>query len=492
MTLDISIILAIIFLYFIIILFVGIFSFRYGARSSEDYHMASREFGFLILFFAVFGTNISAVALIGGPGRAYHVGWIGWAHFATAWAWCTPILFYIIGKKAWVIAKIRGFMTVSDVLRYRWNSSTLGYLSSLILLFYTIPYLMVGIMGGGRTFAGLTNGFIPYWLGALIVTVVVCSYVTVGGMRGTGWTNLVQSIVFLLGGIIFFFIISQALGGIQEATQGVAKNYPALMDRSNFPIKTFFSYGIIVTLAVPLFPQVFIRLLTGRRPKELKKVTLIYPLAGLIIWFVVSYIGMWGHLPFPDLQGGKADMILPMLMGKFAPVWMTGILAATIFAALFSSLDAQLLTVGTMVIKDFFLFIKKKGITESKEVRLSRFVVIIFALCAFIVSLLKPMGIITVIEWSFSGYACMIIPLIAALYWKRCTKQAALWSIIVSQFVLLAIPLNILPQEIAFGMLAGIPALALGLITLVFVTYITSPPDKEITESFFKDLNTNI
>ena len=307
-------------------------------------------------------------------------------------------------------------------------------------------------------------------------------------MRGTGWTNFVQSIIFLAGGIIIFFMVAYALGGFSTATQNVAEKYPFLMDRSHFPMKLFFSYGIIVTLAVPLFPQVFIRLLTGKRPKELKKVSLIYPVAGLLIWFIVAYLGMWGHLPFPDLKAGEADKILPMLLSKYAPIWMVGLLGAAIFAALFSSLDAQLLTLCTMVIKDFILFIRKKEFTEKKEVSLSRLLVIIFAVIAFIAALIQPKGIITIIEWSFGGYACMFIPLIAALYWKRCTKQAAFWSIITSQFVLLAIPLGILPKEISFGMLPGIPGLLVGIATLVVITFLTPGPDKETTDKFFADI----
>jgi len=61
---------------------------------------------------------------------------------------------------------------------------------------------MVGAMGGGAVFSGLTKGVMPYWMGALIICGIVGVYVVFGGMRGTAWTNVLQTFVFLTGAII--------------------------------------------------------------------------------------------------------------------------------------------------------------------------------------------------------------------------------------------------------------------------------------------------
>lgn len=485
MTIDVFIVLAIMVGYLILVLLLGIYSFRFSQRTLEDYHMAGREFKTFVLFCAVFGTNISAVALIGGPGKAYHLGWVLWAYFVTAWGWLTPILFYTIGNPAWKISKKFGLMTQSDLLQKRFNNRWLTLLTTAVLMFYTIPYIMVGVIGGGRTFAGLTHGFIPYSVGALIVTVVVCLYVTLGGMRGTAWTNALQTVVFMVGGLIMFYIVASAMGGPAEATGKVVAKYPELMTRSKFPIPLFFSYGIIVSLSVPMFPQVYIRLLTGNKPSQLRKMTMIYPLAAIFIFFLIAYIGMWGHISFPDLKGAASDKILPMLLAKYAPVWVTGILGAAIFAALMSSLDAQLLTLGTMFIKDVLIGLRPQTENRPKDIMWSRLLIIFFAAIAFMSALLKPMGIIKIIEWSFAGYASIIIPIIGALYWKRCTARGCIAAIVCSQIVLLGIPLGVIPKSIAFGMLPGIPALVIGLVALIGVSLVTQPPEIEEVNDFF-------
>jgi len=489
MSIDSIIILAIIGIYMLACLLIGILSYGRSKSTVEDYLMGSREFKFFALFCAVYATNISAVALIGGPGMAYHKGWVSWAYFASAWAWLSPLLFYTIGYRSWLLGKKFGIMTISDLFAERWKSNGLRYFSSALILFYVIPYVMVGFIGGGRTFFGLTKGFIPYWGGVLITASIVTIYVAYGGMRGTVWTHILETLVFVIGATIIYFYVASIFGGFGSVTQQIAEKYPELLNRSKMSILTFFSYGFVVSLGVPMFPQVFTRLLIGRSPSELKKTILLYPFAGLLIWFFMGYLGMWGKLVFPNLQGAASDNLLPMLLAKTAPAWMAGILGATIFAANMSTVDAQLLTVGTMVQKDFFFPMKKGKPIIQRDVAISRTIVIVFAIIAFVLSLAQPRGIISIIEWSFGGFACMIIPALAALFWKRCNKYAAWASILVSQFISIGLPVGILPKSLAMGMLPGIPALIGGLFALIIVTYLTPTPPKDETEAFFETVD---
>lgn len=137
---DVITILTIMAVYLLIILGLGLYSFRFSRPTMEDYHMAGREFNTFILFCAVFGTNISAVALIGGPGKAYHLGWGVWAYFVTAWGWLTPVLFYVIGNRAWKVSSRFFLITQSDLFLKRFSHKCLSRLTSCVLIFYTVIY----------------------------------------------------------------------------------------------------------------------------------------------------------------------------------------------------------------------------------------------------------------------------------------------------------------------------------------------------------------
>lgn len=479
--------------YITVIILIGFWSTRYAKATLEDYAMASRSLGTWVLFSSVFAANISAVTLIGVPGAAYHNGWIMWAYFVTTWAWSTPLFFYILHSRAWLLGKRFGYMTQAEIMSGRWDSKFLGYLCSGILLLYTVPYLMTGVQGGGVALTTFTQGYIPFWLSSLIVIAVVLVYLVLGGLRGAAWVNTLQAALFMGGIVTIFFAVAYSLGGPALATQKVAAQYPGLLDRRNMTWQVFFSFGVMDGLATQMFPQLFMRMLTGKEPKALKQTTLVYPAASMLVFFLVAYCGMWGHAVFPNLQGKASDNILPMLLVQYAPVWMMAILAGAIFAALMSTMDSQLMAAATLLMKDFFLRSPSlQRIEQERLVWAAKALVIGLAAVAYILAQLNPQSIIQVFNFAVGGFAVIIVPLTAALYWRRCTKEAAISSLIVSQFVLVGLQYGIIPKKLGFGFLPGFPAIVVALLVLVVVTYLTPVPNNPGTQSYFRLFETSL
>ena len=470
-----------------VISLISLWSSRYAKASLEDYAMASRSLGAWVLFSTVFAANISAVTLIGVPGGAYHNGWIMWAYFVTTWAWSTPLFFYILHSRSWLLGKKFGYMTQAEIISHRWDSKLLSYLCAGILLFYSVPYLMTGVQGGGMALTTLSGGYIPYWLSSLILTTVVVTYLVLGGFRGAAWINTFQAALFIGGIVIIFFAIASSLGGPVAATNKIAVEYPELLSRKNMSWQLFFSFGIMNGLGTQMFPQLFMRMLTGKEPKTLKQTTLIYPAAAMLVFFLVAYCGMWGHAVFPGLEGKMSDNILPMLLVEYAPLWMMAILAGAIFAALMSTMDSQLMAASTMLIKDFFLRGSSlKHIPQQKLVWGAKGIVIVLATIAYILAQINPQSIIQVINFAFGGFAVIIVPLTAALYWPRCTKEAAISSLIISQFVLIGLQYGIIPKSWGFGFVPGFNAIVVALVVLFIVTYLTPVPKNKGTEDYFR------
>ena len=76
---------------------------------------------------------------------------------------------------------------------------------------------------------------IPPWLGSLVISLVVLIYVFFGGMRGTAWANTFQTIVFMILGVVTFFVISTKLGGLQAASDAVLEKNPSKLMRAVDP-----------------------------------------------------------------------------------------------------------------------------------------------------------------------------------------------------------------------------------------------------------------
>ena len=135
---------------------------------------------------------------------------------------------------------------------------------------------------------------------------------------------------------------------------------------------------------------------------------------------------------------------------------------------------------STIIVKDFL----KKGKAASSEeaVRATRIWVVVLAIVGYVLALWQLAGIINTIEFAFAGFALNWIPLFGALYWKRCTEAAAFWAVVISQFFLIFLTVGWIPKSLAFGFLPGIPAMVVGVIVLVVVTYLTPAPSAEANE----------
>ena len=217
------IVIVVIFAYLGLVLIVGTVSHRFFRGTGEDYFVASRTIGPFVLLMSLFGTNMTAFSILGASGEAYHKGIGVFALMASSTAIVAPCVFFFVGTRLWAIGKQHGYFTQVQYFRERWNSGGLGLLLFVVIVALIVPYLLIGVMGGGITLHQITKGQIPQWLGGLLVCAVVFIYVCYGGVRGTAWANTFQTLVFMtLGGATFFVIVHQMGGFSAEFGAGSA------------------------------------------------------------------------------------------------------------------------------------------------------------------------------------------------------------------------------------------------------------------------------
>ena len=229
--------LIIIACYLALLLGLGLFSNRSFRGTSKDFFVASHSIGPFMLLMSVFGTTMTAFALVGSTGEAFKRGIGVYGLMASASGLIHAAVFFLIGIRLWAYGKRYGYVTQIQFFRARFESNALGYVLFPILVGLTIPYLLIGIIGAGKTILPVTAGAfpelflnaatpqwaggVPPWLTGLVISVVVLSYVFAGGSRGAAWANTFQTLVFMAMGLVAFFTISQSLGGLEAATRGV-------------------------------------------------------------------------------------------------------------------------------------------------------------------------------------------------------------------------------------------------------------------------------
>lgn len=218
--------------YLSLLVLLGFLSNRLFRGTSKDYFVASHSIGPFLLLMSVFGTTMTAFALVGSTGKSFERGIGTYGLMASISGLVHAAIFFLIGIKLWAFGKKHGYLTQIQFFRDRFDSDKLGYLLFPILVLLVVPYLLIGIIGAGKTIEPVTAGAfpalftspsappwlggVPPWLTGLVVCLVVLSYVFMGGSRGAAFANAFQTIVFMVMGLVAFVFIIKALGGVEN------------------------------------------------------------------------------------------------------------------------------------------------------------------------------------------------------------------------------------------------------------------------------------
>jgi SSS family solute:Na+ symporter len=496
--------------YLCLLLALGFFSNKLFRGTSKDYFVASHSIGPFLLLMSVFGTTMTAFALVGSTGKSFERGIGTYGLMASISGLVHAAIFFLIGIRLWAFGKKHGFITQIQFFRARFESDSIGYLLFPILVLLVIPYLLIGIIGAGKTIEPVTAGAfpalftnptapqwlggVPPWLTGLVVSLVVLSYVFMGGSRGAAFANTFQTIVFMIMGLVAFVFIINALGGINNAGKVPARidekglvvqdyqfdkqkaqleaNEPPkpigrVIDFENsnltnqqphfwrepvtvefkkkipksgelvpferelgIPFITFVTY-LFIPLSVGMFPHLFQHWLTARSAKSFRLTVIAHPLCIMVVWVPCVLVGAWASGVLPP--GIPPPAVLSAMLNLLVgdPV-LIGLLTAGVLAAIMSSLDSQFLCLGTIFTNDIVIHRAGENKYSDKQIIfIARcFIVVIVAVTYGLAMLAKNANVFDLAIWCFSGFSALFPVIFAALYWKRTTKQGAIASII--------------------------------------------------------------
>lgn len=430
----------VVFAYLAVVAFIGIVAYKRSTANTEDFFLASRTIGPMVFFLSIFATNMTAFAILGSSGQSYRQGIGIYGLMASSSGFVIPLTIFFIGTRLWALGKRFGHQTQVQFFRDRWECDGIGTVIFALSAAMLIPYMIISIMGGGTvlqdisTPKGLHDPLIPYWLGCAVVAVVVTINVFFGGMRGTVWVNIFQTILFLCFGAVAVIVISHHLPkSLAEYISDMAHNpkTSALVTREKMPETFFWSYSLIPLSSI-MFPHMAIMCFSAKKVTAFKRTVVLYPLAIMAIWLPCVFLGVLGSQLIPGLKPGESDGILLRMLSENAPVWLAGILGAGIISAVMGSDAHQVLAMSTMFTKDIYVhYGGREKYGEKAAVYFARAFILVVTVIAYLVALYlkEKQGIFEIaVRFAFSGFAAMAPVMIAALFWKRSTKWGALAS----------------------------------------------------------------
>lgn len=499
---------------------IGYLSSRLFRGSSSDFFVASQSIGPFMLLMSVFGTTMTAFALVGSTGKAFSLGIGVYGLMASSSALIHAACFFLIGIRMWSFGKKYGYVTQIQFFRDRYESQFLGYVMFPILVGLIIPYLLVGLLGAGSYISGIsrgmfpeafssTGGSVPSWLTGLVICSVVLFYVFFGGVRSAVWANTFQTIVFMVMGIVGFLVISKGLGGVSAASQQALEHAPEKLSREGLMTVPHFISYMLVPLSVGMFPHLFQHWLTARSAKAFKLTVIAHPICIMVVWVPCILLGMWaaglyasGELKLPTLPNGapNANAVLGIMVARFmeSPI-LVGLFSAGVLAAIMSSLDSQFVCIGSMFTNDFMTpLLGKDKISDKNKVLMARSFIVLIVTITYLISLSNPKSVFNLGVWCFSGFSALFPIAVASIYWRRTTRAGVYASIIatVVTWGLLAHDALSRGKEAIFGkvehgeyLVAGVMPVTFivlaSVVALVGVSLVTRGPSEKTIERFF-------
>ena len=507
--------LSVILVYLALLLFLGFFASRLFRGTKRDYLLASHSIGPFLLLMSIFGTTMTAFALVGSSGEAFKKGIGVYGMLASSSGIIHSLCFFVIGVKIYSFGRKYGYSTQCQFFRDRLDSDLVGLLLFPILVMLVIPYLLIGVMAGGGVIQAMTAGAfpdifpgdgplaggLPKWLGSLLICVVVLSYGFFGGRRGTAWANAFQTIVFMVLGVVTFFVLADKIGQGETLMESLAlateKVSPELKSRIGMSPTIFFTY-MLIPLSVGMFPHLFQHWLTARSAKSFKLSVVMHPIFIMIVWVPCVLIGIWASTQrIPPEIAGNANKVLPFLVKEQTPALLGGLLTAGILAAIMSSLDSQFLCIGSMFTNDIVThYGGKDTFSDRAQVWIARVFIVVIVAVTYVLAQ-YDLSVFVLGVWCFSGFAALFPIVFAALYWKRLTAAGAVSGILAaagSWFMLfrdaeygfshgyvLKIP------GTGFAVMPVVAIFLCAMLAMVVTSFITKPPGKETIAKFFPE-----
>jgi cation/acetate symporter len=436
----------------VVVITVGItFWANRQTHGATDYYAGGRSFSGFQNGMAISGDYMSAASFLGISGAIALSGYDGFLYsigFLVAWL----VALLLVAE----LLRNSGRYTMADQLAYRMRQRPVRTAAATSTVVVSIFYLLAQMVGAGALVAlllGVTDESVKAWT-IVAVGLLMVFYVTVGGMKGTTWVQIVKA-VLLMGGTIlitvlvlaeFNFNLSSLLGAAAENTgKGEGFLQPGLKYGVSTTSKIdFLSLGIALVLGTAGLPHILIRFYTVPTAKDAR--TSVLWAIGLIGAFYLMTLALgFGAAallntgPDSEVAASGGNLASPLLAeylgggeGTTGGAVLLALISAVAFATILAVVAGLTLTSASSVAHDLYATVFKKGqASEKEEVRVAR--IAAFVIGGIAIGLAIPaqkLNIAFLVALAFAVAASANLPsIIYNMFWRRFNTRGATWAI---------------------------------------------------------------
>ncbi|WP_432014582.1 solute symporter family protein [Streptomyces cucumeris] len=419
-------------------------------KDANDFYAGGRQFSGFQNGLAISGDYMSAASFLGIAGAIALAGYDGFLYsigFLVAWL----VALLLVAEPL----RNSGRYTMGDVLAYRMRQRPVRTAAGVSTIVVSIFYLLAQMAGAGvlvSLLLGITSEAGKILI-VVLVGVVMILYVSIGGMKGTTWVQMVKAVLLIAGTLLITFLVllkfnfnvSDLLGEAAK-NSGLGKEFlePGQKYGVNATSKLdFISLGIALVLGTAGLPHILIRFYTVPTAKAARKSVnwAIGIIGGFYLMTIALGFGAAALLNRDDIiasnkAGNTAAPLLAEEIGGGADSTGGAILLAVISAVAFATILAVVagltLASSSSFAHDLYANVIRKGqASQKEEISAARWATVGIGTVAVVLGVFaRDLNVAGLVALAFAVAASANLPTILySLFWKRFTTQGALWSI---------------------------------------------------------------
>lgn len=493
-------------LFFAVMVGVGLYS-RKHATNVDDFVLGGRSVGPWLTAFAYGTSYFSAVVFVGYAGQfGYKYGlastWIGLGNAVIG----SLLAWVVLGRRTRIMSNHLSATTMPDYFGKRYNSKALRIAASAIAFIFLIPYTASVYNGLSRLFGMAFD--IPYEVCVIVMAVLTCAYVILGGYMATAINDFIQGIIMLGGIVAVIAAVLNGQGGFINAVGSLAEmeSDVAVTMGQKGAFASFFGpdplnlLGVIILTSLGTWglPQMIHKFYAIKDEKSVQSGTIISTLFAVVVSGGCYFLGGFGRLfdtaaIHKDDGSVIYDAIIPSMLSTLPDI-LVGVVVVLVLSASMSTLSSLVLTSSSTLTLDFLKDNIVKNMSEKKQVLYMRILLVFFIVCSVVLALFPPKSIaqfiaqLMGISWGALAGA-FLAPFLYGLYWKGVTKTAV-WASFASGIGITVS--NMFLSYIKSPINAGAIAMIAGLVVVPVVSWITPKMDKRDVEEIFTCLDEEV
>lgn len=381
---------SIIVIYLIGILVIGILAGRMKKMTSDGYFLAGRGLNWILVGAALFASNISTIHLVGLAASGYNEGFV-WGNFE----WLASITLILLGLIFAPFYFKNKISTLPEFLEKRYDSRSRTVLAFIAIIGALFVHIGMSLYAGAVVFDTFFG--INIFTSILVISVVTTIYTVLGGLKAVVVTETIQSAILIIGAIVLtgfalFALSDQGVHTLSDLKSNLKPGQLRMMHSKQSLEALGGDTGLTWYACLLGYPvlglwywcsdQTIVQRVLGAKTQRDAQVGPVF--AGflkILPVFILVLPGVIAYVLFKDIIGENANMALPVLITQLLPVGVKGLMAATLLAALMSTIAAALNSSATLIAVDIVKRVKP-AISDKQQIRIGRYAAVVVMLLA--------------------------------------------------------------------------------------------------------------